>query len=53
MALIGAAPAHACDPHSTCNKPTDKAVCVVRTVVFFDGETDDFVRAVAACLVQV
>jgi hypothetical protein len=53
MALIGAAPAHACDPNSTCNKPTDKAVCVVRTVVFFDGETDDFVRAVAGCLVRV
>ena len=53
-ALIGAAPAaQACDPNSTCNKPTDKVVCVVNTVVFFDGEADDFVRAVAGCLVRV
>ncbi len=52
-ALVAAAPAaHACDPNSTCNKPTDKAVCVVRTVVFFDGEPEDFVRAVAGCLVH-
>jgi hypothetical protein len=53
-ALVAAAPAaHACDPNSTCNKPTDKVVCVVNTVVFFDGEADDFVRAVAGCLVRV
>ena len=53
MALIGAAPAHACDPNSTCNKPTDKVVCVAHTVVFFDGEVDDFARAVAGCLVRI
>jgi predicted dinucleotide-utilizing enzyme len=53
LALIGAAPAHACDPNSTCNKPTDKAVCVVKTVIFFDGQVDDFVREVAGCLVRV
>jgi hypothetical protein len=53
-ALIGVAPAaHACDPNGgQCNKPTDKVVCVVNTVVFFDGEPDDFVRAVAGCLVR-
>lgn len=50
-ALVAAAPsAQACDPHSTCN---NRVACVVQTVVFFDGEADDFVRAVAGCLVRV
>jgi hypothetical protein len=50
-ALVAAAPAaQACDPNSTCN---NRVTCIVQTVVFFDGEADDFVRAVAGCLVRV